>query len=682
MYENRGLILTASGQSPRKREQRNKNVHLIRSLFARCAISCRTARDCTEAALPRLLQTAFPGASRQSVSYLYINCPGTAEALSLGAEGESLLLEELWILLEDVPGTKVVLLALDPLTEEAPIQLPDPSPQLHVLAGWEGADNALTERWCGAVGCPPFGAQREQNTDPRAEDFVTLAQLQAQCPGECRCTQSSIPVFGPEAVHEGMLLGAPQPLRKNAGLILSSWNGADPNEPEQRRREQDWLMERRVNSCELARTMLQRSGIVVRTVMVSREKSLKSYILEQFADATENSVSYLYIACRCNADGLVIYRSRRAPITVSFRELRETLDQISGTKIVLLSCFRSPNPLSLGSFQVSAGEVARRAVDNMLRAFRQSRMRDGVCGPAIHVLAACELDPESGEKGPDNASLCTRLWEKMTRLEDGAAVSSAAGAGGFLNLSELREQTLRLLRKEGVDGACGCYPEQDLLPALGNRAFYPELFIRETDSLEACGALHSKWLGQPAGEQRQAGDCLCRDYENGVTVRYGSGTVEAFHALRFIPVALHAESYADQPGLHLRVSVLEDGRWRVRAHRIPQAGGLSPAALAPLTPDGAAIDWKTTARSLDGYQTQPIHSDSVTEITLELQNDREELLDLMTLRLTMENGWGLLLPAAERCTSFFQGGDTSLTGGAQDTGGTMKLDYILTRVDG
>ena len=690
MYENKGLILTAplpaplrkKAAKPEAEDPRKENVRQIRSLFSRCRIAAGAVHGCPRIRLRQLLRLCFAGAARQTVSYLYINCGGSAQGLQLALEedgGLSLVtLAQLRQLLGEFPGTKVVLLeavgnavtAADQAAfRKAVADTFGNEKSCHVLAALTGREAALTPLWCKAVQVDPFLQPPE--AEPTEEGYFSLSAMlsgsgEGQGAALCCPEEDRTPLFGPEAVYEGMFFGAPQPLRKNSGLILTSFNPPDGAQAEQEQQRQAWLLERRRHSCAAAEELFESCGIVSQTVEVSREKSIKSCILEYFADAAEDSVNYLYITCRCNADGLVIYRGKRAAITVSFRELREILDLIPGRTFLLLSGFRSPQPLVLGHYRMSAADLAARAVENMYRAFRQPEE-----DAAIRVLAACEVDPERMEG--ENSSVCTALWLQGVRPMPGSCAPRCAAVGGsFASFGELADHTRRGMEKAGTAGVCVSCPAGDPMPALGLKAYSPVLLRYNGDGIDECHAFHRAVLGAPTGQELEQNRNRYRDYEGGVIVRFSDGLTEPFHRILFTPVRLRRRE-PGQEDLSVVVSISENDTLRVEQRRF--RGG--PEELV-FTKDGRMPDDPDDA--LEGYASGVLHSGTALRVTMQILDGGKPAGDLI-LTLHRDNGWGLSYPERRDCDSFFQGRDTAIVRGVRDKTGQFCLDYIISRLD-
>ena len=250
---------------------------------------------------------------------------------------------------------------------------------------------------------------------------------------------------------------------------------------------------RRAANRRIMENMFKRNCITPTSIHNVTLDVLKTTIEETFKDATDATYSYIYINCHGSTNGLWLYMNGDETGFLSFENLRDILDEIPGTKVLLIeSCHSgaSITPRStlrkkinttrddLKAFNQSIISAfkprAKAAIATRSATVKKAALRDG----EFKVITAC-LAAENAWGNPSGnrftkhwAKGCGWDWEN-NRNQDRAADTNGDNLVSLPDLVAYSRHEVIPQNENGqvveYDQDDACYPENDLDPVFGDR---------------------------------------------------------------------------------------------------------------------------------------------------------------------------------------------------------------------
>ena len=613
-------------------------------------------------------------------------------------------------------------------------------PSYHVLAAcseehsaWgNNGGNFLTRSWAEAVGVDPTKTSYMTHllpADRNRDHFVSLGEIQAYSRAHpvydektrqylydqndiCYPEGDETPVFGSQAVYRGMFDNPPRsvPSYCNSALIITASNPPGTAKTSDGKRHLEEEKNRRDYNARLAARLFGRCQIESRHFHNPYKRGLEGMFQRAFASATPSSYSYIYINCHGNTKGLNMAMDGDRTTMVTYKELRQMLEKIPGTKVLFIESCHSGASIAARSMkpQTETAETAEQVNRAVIQAFAESprvctRRMGELRRPQFRVLAACEKDQSAWGRGDDKGNIFTRAWcwalgIDPETLAERPYFPADRDNDSFVTLDDLVAYTGTYHAWDDTDQDDICYPANDPTPVLGSRALYDGLFDRNGRSIQEYYDHHRFEFGTPAGPFRDLPGCQYRNYQKGVIVQYDNGLVEGFHRMRYDLLRLYQTAFMvdghrnhpdvdDDLELYLTVSVRENDEETVALDRWPAPGPkkiMTGGDHFDVTVDGRSIDWRRPDRNVVHYDTGILTGETRFKLTLRVMDydgelNDDDLLGIHTFNFGVETGWGLVKPQTRTCSEFLQAWDTALYRGVWANTRNVRLDFMVSK---
>ena len=431
---------------------------------------------------------------------------------------------------------------------------------------------------------------------------------------------------------------------------------------------------RRAANRTIMENMFKRNCITPTSIHNVTLDVLKSTIEETFKDATDATYSYIYINCHGSTNGLWLYMNGDETGFLSFVDLRDILDEIPGTKVLLIeSCHSgaSITPRStlrkkinttrddLKAFNQSIISAfkprAKAAIATRSATVKNAALRDG----EFKVITAC-LAAENAWGNPSGnrftkhwAKGCGWDWEN-NRNQDRAADTNGDNLVSLPDLVAYSKHEVIPQNENGqvveYDQDDACYPENDLDPVFGDRP----LSTRDD-------AIYKYYISQggvdsvykyPVGPiSKSPSGITYQEFEGGVIIENKDGSAEGYSKIKFILKRV-AQARKINDGkknvdaeLFLTITIKQDGKTIVDADRWPKPSVRKHGGKEfDIIYEGNSINALHIPGRNVFYLSDILNAQSKIEVEIDIWDfdlhNQADKISSFKYSLDMDNGWG------------------------------------------
>lgn len=477
-------------------------------------------------------------------------------------------------------------------------------------------------------------------------------------------------------------------MNEKQGLIITASDKITSSMSNEKRVDLQDEYLRRAKNRELISEMFRNHKITPHILIDTTFDHLKDTIKDVFKSNDENCISYIYINCHGNENGLYMVLSGEETIRVDFSTLKNILDTINGTFVLMIESCHSGASItptqsklrSLKTVNSSTSEDMNKAIISAFAApKRDPRLRSGEFrADKYQVIAACHAD-ESAWGNSTEGNDFTKLWRDGAKLVYWCLGPNNGYEGwwadrsdkGYVTLQDLCNFTSQQIH-EKTDPSTNittrhyqndmCYPENSDFPAFGTP---PISFI--STAIDKYYRGHKGQFNNPIGSIVTLSSGISyQNYSGGVIVRYPNGKVKGFTRLSYVlqRIKQRAPLYEwvgnSTMELYIVVKMIQDNRIIVNNERWPKTR-LHGNTDYNIIYEGDAVTPDHPANSNVFYTSDVLQGWSRIRLIVKvMEYDRPNADDHIAtydFNFGIENGWGfegLSIQSGQRTASIFE----------------------------
>ena len=590
--------------------------------------------------LQNLLSHAFSYATQYTYSYLYICADGTENGIILpdGNGGEDVLTyEELRSMMDEIPGSKIVMI-------EAPYSGSAINPSkggafcrssYHVIVSDVNntgvRSSVMTTGWVESlhVNLENLSDMDKYTLEPTEDWNISLAEMcmssedsGGYCDG-CYPAYDFTPVFSHRALYTRSP-GQPQPLVNNSALLITATD--DPRAYDKKNYMRDisrWTLACRDTSCKRMKNVLQTYCIASEIVGNIKFGLLEKKILHYFSNATPDSFSYIYFSCDGTKEGLNLDRGiHEKARLIPYERLRQILDRIPGTKILILDSNYSGAAIGNG---------------------------DGpLCGPDYHVITSCRPDQYGFDfRKRDSYSIPSEKWNQALnhiKRPSGYCAAADTDCDGRISLGDIVKYTPDFTWEYPMlDVYDMCYPPEDDLVVFAQYPLKKGSDTSPGEKIRRYYEANKNLFGESTGPIRERPECTYQNYERGVIVVDRDGRANGYYEMHYLLEKLTQldrikdGTIDDDLELFIRVTVHRDDEELEYQKQYPDP------KKYPRGSSSFRIENETDPRKVEYYSGR-LTGETRMRLQIEVwdydSHDGGDLLQRYDYNFGVENGWG------------------------------------------
>lgn len=431
---------------------------------------------------------------------------------------------------------------------------------------------------------------------------------------------------------------------------------------------------RRAANRTIMENMFKRNCITPTSIHNVTLDVLKSTIEETFQDATDATYSYIYINCHGSTNGLWLYMNGDETGFLSFENLRDILDEIPGTKVLLIeSChsgagitprstlrkkinttrddLKAFNQSIISAFQ----HRAKAAIATRSATVKKSALRYG----EFKVITACQAAENAWGNIYGNrftkhwAKGCGWDWEN-NRNQDRAADTNGDNLVSLPDLVAYSKHEVITQHENGqvveYDQDDACYPENDLDPVFGDRPLSTrdDAIYKYYISKGGVDSVYKKPIG-PISESPSG--ITYQEFEGGVIIENKDGSAEGYSKIKFIlKHVAQARKINDgkkniDAELFLTITIKQDGKTIVDADRWPKPSVRKHGGKEfDIIYEGNSINALHIPGRNVFYLSDILNAQSKIEVEIDVWDfdlhNQADKISSFKYSLDMDNGWG------------------------------------------
>ncbi|KWW27505.1 MAG: hypothetical protein AUK64_2156 [bacterium P201] len=459
----------------------------------------------------------------------------------------------------------------------------------------------------------------------------------------------------------------------NIGLIITASDLITESMGSDKKKELKNEYARRAYNRQCIEGLFMRNCITPVVLKDVSRKCLEESIQQFFGNADSNSMSYIYINCHGNVDGLYMVINGTETTAVSFSDLRTMLDTIQGTKVVMIESCQSGASItatsgrrSLQRKQTPASQM-NEAVINAFSEHRGNKMlrRGELRGNNYLVITACHENESAWGSSDNKGNDFTKMWCEGAGWDhkSNQPIERRADTNldGFVTLGELCRYTQRQCIKKGKEYQDDmCFPEDSARYVFGDM---PLRNVSEYDTSEN-SAIEEYYL-QHGGSNGDFGLAISplqkingiayQNFMGGVIVQYENGMVAGHTKLRYTlnrlkQIGKISDGKNDNSlEMFVIVHMKQDGIWIEKRKRWPEYskhrhGGTNLNIIY----EGKTVTDEHPQNANVFYDSLIMRGESKIYLEIEVWDyDRSNANDHIRtyhFDLNLENGWGIDKP--------------------------------------
>jgi hypothetical protein len=462
----------------------------------------------------------------------------------------------------------------------------------------------------------------------------------------------------------------------NKGLIITASNdlsSANGNQATIDKLNREYT--RRAANRTIMENMFKRNCITPTSINNVTLDVLKSTIKETFQDATDSTYSYIYINCHGSTDGLALYMNGNKTGLLTFADLRDILDEISGVKVLLIeSCHSgasistrstlkkktSPTRDDLKTFNqsiISAFKPRARAA----KATRSATVKKGALrDDEFKVITACQAAENAW--GNIYGNRFTKHWAKGCGWdwENNCNQDRAADTNGdnLVSLPDLVAYSRHEVIPQNENGQVveydqddACYPENDTAPVFGDKP----LSAARNDAIYkyyiSQGGVNGVYKNPIGPISKSPSGITYQEFEGGVIIENKDGSAEGYSKIKFILKRV-AQARKINDGkknidaeLFLTITIKQDGKTIVDADRWPKPSVRKHGGKEfDIIYEGNSINALHIPGRNVFYLSDILNAQSKIDVEIDIWDfdlrNQADKISSFKYSLDMDNGWG------------------------------------------